>query len=637
MDNSKHILPEILEAISSYLSPPDFLKCVQVCRAWHSSFTPYLWDSIDDSMYSWPRLIRMHDSDEAQETGFDENWILRTFAKHNQYIQHLHIHFNVTIRAACNQQYNVCCPNLKSLLVSEVGYQATIKEQADWIARHRNFNPVMGGTPLSERKNLALMGPFLIPEFYGVLSPAEIGLRTETQQEQGWMAVQQIWTLIRVNSGHLRVLDIDSSLGRLARLTSNMFIYDTLSGLQQLAHLAYTPSSLDLSSVLTRSPGLKSLTLWPQTEERGPILDRTFVGLRSFEVHSNLSFAHVVSLLSHLPQLEHLSTSRISSPPNADDEKRLAELPAPLALKSLRIRRTGFYDILVFRCLFPRLPNLTQIKLRRIEGADVDALVTLLPQLESVVDTMAPVAVTPHMALQPCVMARLLQSCRELRTLDGMNHRFHGGSDFEEPWVCVRLDTFRAEIRAMTRLRETEELLLPSVTIESQSETVSLGIGDIQAWILSKYRLYHEQHSRVYDRLASLVHLTVLILGYDHRSSESAESYSKDGTEYLRYSEPAKDVLELSLVSGLDRLSSLKSLEVFGFEGMDHRIGVPELDWIAVSWPRLRLMCGLHRDTLLRIEFDERKAELRRHMRMIRPDVEHRGWDTRSQLTFLSI
>ncbi|KAK3841499.1 MAG: hypothetical protein J3R72DRAFT_491393 [Linnemannia gamsii] len=57
---------------------------------------------------------------------------------------------------------------------------------------------------------------------------------------------------------------------------------------------------------------------------------------------------------------------------------------------------------------------------------------------------------------------------------------------------------------------------------------------------------------------------------------------------YLRYERPITNTLELTLGSGgLERLAGLKRLEVFGFEGVDHRIGEKELSWMVENWPRL--------------------------------------------------
>jgi hypothetical protein len=72
----------------------------------------------------------------------------------------------------------------------------------------------------------------------------------------------------------------------------------------------------------------------------------------------------------------------------------------------------------------------------------------------------------------------------------------------------------------------------------------------------------------------------------------------------------------------------LKELRVFGFEGVDHRIGKPELVWMAANWPRLKVMGGLHEGWSTATVVDMRRDELREHMQRLRPDVNHRSLST---------
>ena len=51
--------------------------------------------------------------------------------------------------------------------------------------------------------------------------------------------------------------------------------------------------------------------------------------------------------------------------------------------------------------------------------------------------------------------------------------------------------------------------------------------------------------------------------------------------------------LRLSLESGLDLMKDLKQLRVLDVSGMAHRIGVQELEWMHVNWPRLKWIEGL--------------------------------------------
>ncbi|KAG0265938.1 hypothetical protein BGZ95_003168 [Linnemannia exigua] len=127
--------------------------------------------------------------------------------------------------------------------------------------------------------------------------------------------------------------------------------------------------------------------------------------------------------------------------------------------------------------------------------------------------------------------------------------------------------------------------------------------------------------------VSSLTRLKHLDLGYESRypwTFKSEETYERKGVEYVRYPDNKTfDTLELSLESGLDRLGALKNLEMFGFECLNHRIGRKELDWMAKSWPRLRMMYGLDKERLYKIEHDEERAALKEYFEELRPDVVH--------------
>ncbi|KAK3846478.1 MAG: hypothetical protein J3R72DRAFT_520261 [Linnemannia gamsii] len=55
--------------------------------------------------------------------------------------------------------------------------------------------------------------------------------------------------------------------------------------------------------------------------------------------------------------------------------------------------------------------------------------------------------------------------------------------------------------------------------------------------------------------------------------------------------------LEMTLESGLDELEGLKELEHLDIHHMDHRVGVPELEWMADNLPNLKYLHGV-RDSL---------------------------------------
>ncbi|KAF9157931.1 hypothetical protein BGX21_003683 [Mortierella sp. AD011] len=59
-----------------------------------------------------------------------------------------------------------------------------------------------------------------------------------------------------------------------------------------------------------------------------------------------------------------------------------------------------------------------------------------------------------------------------------------------------------------------------------------------------------------------------------------------------------RNCLEMTLESGLDELVGLKDLEELDIHHMDHRAGVPELEWMIANLPRLKMLIGML-DTLI--------------------------------------
>ncbi|KAK3811115.1 MAG: hypothetical protein J3Q66DRAFT_58902 [Benniella sp.] len=84
-----------------------------------------------------------------------------------------------------------------------------------------------------------------------------------------------------------------------------------------------------------------------------------------------------------------------------------------------------------------------------------------------------------------------------------------------------------------------------------------------------------EIQSQVYDRLARLTKLESLWLG---------ERIFPRGQF---------DCLELSLESGLHKLSGLKSLKELGVVSLALKVGVEEVQWMTENWPELRTIYGM--------------------------------------------
>ncbi|KAF9537284.1 hypothetical protein EC957_008508 [Mortierella hygrophila] len=108
----------------------------------------------------------------------------------------------------------------------------------------------------------------------------------------------------------------------------------------------------------------------------------------------------------------------------------------------------------------------------------------------------------------------------------------------------------------------------------------------------------------IYTQLGRLTGLQELVLGVMDLNPEelSKRGFSKDTDpnsieleEALYHVYPTFNyhTLEFSLESGLELLAGLKKLKVLDVRLTAHRIGVEELDWMHVNWPRLKTIRGL--------------------------------------------
>lgn len=325
-----------------------------------------------------------------------------------------------------------------------------------------------------------------------------------------------------------------------------------------------------------------------------------------------------------------LTLGRIDTTQPSDPEAFRIIGDTPLKLRDLRVtsvneyRERGIWVELISLC-----PELRLFVANNLTRQLVDTLVQhsrKLVELRQCYDNI-PIASGQLGAL---ILNGILESCPDLKILDCINCVVRVPHWEDKVWVCVGLETFRCQVVGFSRLSMEEERVLKDIAERSKGYQL-LSPGGGRRRPVGKELRCLEQHYRMYDRLSTLTSLRVIDLGGGYRDDllsldDNAPYYEVDGYEYLRYGGPIEDSMELSLSSGLGRLAALRRIEVFGFEGVDHRIGEAELEWMATSWPRLGEMRGLHVDTLPFIEFDLHKAALRKYMRVLRPEVKQLGY-----------
>ncbi|KAF9350337.1 hypothetical protein BGX34_001275 [Mortierella sp. NVP85] len=151
-----------------------------------------------------------------------------------------------------------------------------------------------------------------------------------------------------------------------------------------------------------------------------------------------------------------------------------------------------------------------------------------------------------------------------------------GGNWTDWTW-CFRASTFIDQDPSTGSLREWSS--------ESSIKTLKIKITDIprpdihplgKSVVEETYPGQgREIQGRVYDRLSRLTNLETLWLG-------------GESSKWI-----LRGCLEMSMDSGLHRLSGLKSLKELNVSFMRTRIGVKEVQWMTEQWPKLRIIYGL--------------------------------------------
>ncbi|KAF9350770.1 hypothetical protein BGX26_011125 [Mortierella sp. AD094] len=459
--------------------------------------------------------------------------------------------------------------------------------------------------PFSDPIHIMFEGVFKAPrtfpgQFYRIPS-------TREEIEIGWVFTQRYWSLIMANP-RLRRLCLSINAAFQWDVQSKDFFYKVLSNLKELKELEAS-DFLDMACLLNIhkfAPKLEKVTganLSEEDDNNTPMVSNP--AIKSLHVSGRVGTSMLFKILNGFPNLEGLAMAAFVEEEDYDLISRVqilfASSPSGFNLKLLDISNNGYDDDRLVS-LFRLLPSLTELRIENVEGRPEN-------------DTAN----------------QLFVSCPNLKVFNGIERFVNADELIRHPWACHRLEKFRCRIVGVERLNDDEQAIYDKMTATSLqfgSSEYNDKLSERERAVMQKVERSREQQRRVYSRLAGLKDLKHLDMGYENRNPwtyKSVDTYvsSVDGNEYLPYDGPIQDTLELSLESGLHLLAGLKDLEMFGFEAVNHRITKKELDWMAKSWPKLKLMYGLAKDRLYRIEYDREKAELRDYMKCIKPDVGH--------------
>lgn len=635
-------LPELLPLITYHLTPPDLSACTRVSHLWNDTFTPALWSTIDDRIYNWPRILKPECNNNKDSVSGAMDWTWDVFKKYVRFICHLSVSDWRVVDAAVGSRDRLL---LKSLWVD-----MSQRYTGDGVAVKQGPIVFPETMPLKEREILN-----------GMLQP-DVEFKVNFNSDD-WAVTCQVWLLIlqippAALLGNLRLFALEAR--ELDRVLSPVFLRKALAVHHRtLTTLQIGYGQLGLVECLEVLPNLQCLyTGYDPVGYR--LLERSYSQLRILLIKTPLPGTTFHNLLKYLPGLDHLGVAHLWEIPDHDNYngedwkegddwtwKWRTEFKVSPLLDGVpsRLRGLHFFDECVHNrqefmseVAFDVLPSLAFLTELTIDATYPDLgpmLVKHCRLLQVFRNAEGCEAIYPDWndeTVDVNEMAMLLEGCSYLRVFDAAVHQIEADCLMDRPeWVCKDLEVFRCQMVGFNRQYDD----VGSPNKEAVEVFESSGYKTLtrqQRLMVDPYLRCREQHHHAYDRLAGLKRLTTLDLGHEFLCPDICmrrhqHRILRDGTwggrTYNKINGTIPETMELTLASGLDRLGALERLEVFGFNNVDHRIQEAELEWMAKSWPRLRVMCGL-RDTNVIVRVDcEVTVELRERMQVLRPEVRH--------------
>ena len=593
-------MSEAIDIIGTNLTPPDLLCCILVCRAWNTLFIPHLYNTLDDSLYAWPEFLdpprKQSDAKNAStiRPRKDPDWILEAFTKYGHLVRRL-----CTKRYLFSDAAAQTCTRLTSLASRDI-YLAYPFTESD--------NPI----------------PWHPPELSTALE------RPSATADRVWIGSHWLWRLVQQNAETLQELELCNFVA----MINHDRLLDVLGFCRRLTKLLITCSKVPLQALLERMPQLRHYTyLQGAPLSTTLLLTSPMPQLVTLRIQGGITRTVFFSLLTNLPSLQDLTTGSLYKDYTREDGLPRSEIKfAPSRLQRLHFTARNYglekNEHRMLAEILPWVPDLIQIGVTYLDPNTAIALVSHCPRLQSF----------QHIARTRTICRRyreagvnnspeiVLCNSVHMTEFDGVRHELGARSMVLNPWICEGLVVLRLQIIGVTRLTEEEEIDYKQGLLFRRLNRV---LSEAETRALEKYEKVREQHQTIYGQLAKLVHLTDLELGMEYRNLDYRwrdPMIQRGAQSYRDYGDPFPDTLELSLASGLDQLSTLTKLEVFGFESVDHRIDEEELKWMAEKWPRLRVMRGLHElEDLPLLMHDGEKWYRWVFMQRLRPDVRHEG------------
>ncbi|KAF9322570.1 hypothetical protein BG006_002285 [Podila minutissima] len=178
----------------------------------------------------------------------------------------------------------------------------------------------------------------------------------------------------------------------------------------------------------------------------------------------------------------------------------------------------------------------------------------------------------------PQAAAAIVECCEHLEALDIMHNGARGLSGFHLQAVLGKATKLRS-LQAHWLLN-TDKITAMNI-LSSQWATTSLEHMDLKIEVQRAIQASRSVQRQVLRRLGQQKKLRKLVIGGMTTDLATGEFVHQ------------RDCLEMTLESGIDELVDLKNLEVLDIHHMDHRAGVPELEWMVANLPRLQILIGM--------------------------------------------
>lgn len=624
------LIPEVLLLVASFCDPSSYLPCTQVCRQWCDIFTPYFWKTINDNKTPWIRLLRPHANDNPKLFNAP------THLAHSHHIRHLFIAERWLLSTAISSNIS----NLESIVFGgrfnewtypskvsqlDVPSEMTVPDTIFYIPPNKSLSKLYRRI-MTLRSQLCWQLVFNNPrlrtiEFKSATSaPTFWGFKsiTEDAATEAYL-LQKFSRLTQVRHLELGKGIVEFILPRLGRLFPYIKTYvcptvsllemdltalDVCSTLRTLTfHCAIRVPHL--RSILKAFSGLQHLTLGGTLLGSNPgaldeIIEHSslqtlvavrfsdfvtgkvcFTGLKKLTL-PGLEHRGLKEALDVLPALEHLSLSSYVDGGDVSGIQELGSFTRDFPLQVF-FCPTGRENPTIARFV-SSMPHLVRLHLGAATGDLVTELSRTCRSLEWV-----------HFDIKkPChqEMNQLFVECPRLTHCLGEGHEVLSGDVLREPyWTCLGLQELHCAIRGVPRLTLAQEHILDRMCYESRTRPKT----EEELEAVNRRKESYSVQRQVYQQLAQLTKLTYLDIGFKQFSrGDLPERYTGEFDGGLCYRGRNGSIfsgcLELSLQSGLSKLATLTQLRIIGFQGVDHRIGMPEMLWMVARWPVRRVM-----------------------------------------------